>query len=73
VTEWRKRLDDRREVLRRELELGEGRLRDLERESLTLQRTVLQISGAIQVLDELLQQEEPEPSPTPPGQTVTVG
>jgi hypothetical protein len=67
VTEWRKRLDDRREVLRRELELGEGRLHDLERESLTLRRTVLQISGAVQVLDELLRQAEPEPVLTAPG------
>lgn len=46
-------LTDRLETLRREREIGEERLRVLERESLALQQTLLRISGAIQVIEEL--------------------
>jgi hypothetical protein len=50
----RERAGDRLTVLRHELALGESRLHDLEREQAQLQQTVLRISGAILVLDELL-------------------
>lgn len=45
---------DRLTVLRHELQLGESRLLELQREQAQLQQTVLRISGAIQVLEELL-------------------
>ncbi|MGK5110676.1 hypothetical protein [Geodermatophilus sp. CPCC 205506] len=45
---------DRLTVLRHELQLGETRLRELEREQTQLQQTLLRISGAVQVLQELL-------------------
>ena len=48
------RAADRLAVLRHELQLGESRLHDLEREEAVLRQTVLRISGAIQVLEELL-------------------
>jgi hypothetical protein len=48
------RARDRLTVLRHELQLGETRLRELDREQAQVQQTVLRISGAIQVLDELL-------------------
>lgn len=49
------RAQDRLTVLRHELQLGESRLRELEREQSDLQQTLLRISGAVQVLRELLE------------------
>ena len=46
----RTRLDD----LRRELQLGQSELAAKERELMQLKETVLRISGAVQVLEELL-------------------
>lgn len=70
MDEFRQQIQDRLEVLQRELEIGEDRLRVLERESLTVQQTTLRISGAIQVLTELLQAAGPElttdPAPDAP-------
>jgi hypothetical protein len=60
--ELRRQIRDRREVLRRELELGEDRLRTLERETLAVQQTTLRISGAIQVLTELLDVAAADPA-----------
>jgi hypothetical protein len=59
MPELRTRLTDRLEVLRRETELGEERLRALEDEATTLRRTLLRIDGATQVLREVLAQEGP--------------
>jgi hypothetical protein len=47
-------LSDRLTVLRHELQLGEARLRELDRDEAQLQQTVLRISGAVQVLEELV-------------------
>ncbi len=52
------RVGDRLTVLRHELHLGESRLREIEREQALLQQTVLRISGAIQVLEELQQEHD---------------
>ncbi len=68
----RRQIRDRREVLRRELELGEDRLRALERETVAVQQTTLRISGAIQVLTELLGDDDADavdPPPTGPAAT----
>ena len=62
IEEFRQQIRDRREVLRRELDLGEDRLRALERETLAVQQTTLRISGAIQVLTELLADADAEPT-----------
>lgn len=62
IEEFRRQIRDRREVLRRELELGEDRLRALERETGAVQQTTLRISGAIQVLTELLDDAPPDPA-----------
>ncbi|MGH3901413.1 MAG: hypothetical protein ACRDTA_24800 [Pseudonocardiaceae bacterium] len=65
MSELRQQLQDRLEVLRREREIGQDRLRELERESLAVQQTVLRISGAIQVLEEVLGPEQ-TPAAQPP-------
>ncbi len=68
----RRQIRDRREVLRRELELGEDRLRALQRETVAVQQTTLRISGAIQVLTELLGDDDADPvDPPPPGPAAT--
>jgi hypothetical protein len=48
-------------VLRHELQLGETRLREVEREQAQLQQTLLRISGAVQVLQELVDDPDPDP------------
>jgi prefoldin subunit 5 len=47
----------RLEQLRRELQLGESELAAKERELMQLKETMLRISGAVQVLEELLSAE----------------
>lgn len=54
VDALRQQAADRLTVLRHELALGEARVLELQREQTQLQQTVLRISGAVQVLDELL-------------------
>jgi hypothetical protein len=49
--------------LRRDYQLGQGKLQELNRQATTLQETLLRISGAIQVLEELLAPEQDPPSP----------
>ena len=44
----------RLELLRREFETGEARLAELERQRTQLTETMLRISGAMQVLEEML-------------------
>jgi len=50
----RQQAADRLTVLRHEFALGEARLTELQREQAQLQQTLLRISGAVQVLDELI-------------------
>ena len=45
--------------LKKEFEAGQGRLRELETEQSYIRETMLRISGAIQVLDELLGEAKP--------------
>jgi hypothetical protein len=59
IDELRQQLHDRIQILKREQELGEQRLQSAERESLNLQQTMLRISGAIQVLNEILHTSQP--------------
>jgi hypothetical protein len=54
------RLDE----LKRQYQMGEGQLRELGRQEAALRETLLRISGAIQVLEELL---VPSPAGTSPG------
>jgi hypothetical protein len=50
---------NRLEELKRELEKGRQRLEALDRERQELRDTMLRISGAIQVIEELLSQQSP--------------
>jgi len=52
-----KQLQLRLENLKKEFEIGQTRLRELETQQANLQQTLLRISGAIQVLEELLSAE----------------
>jgi hypothetical protein len=59
------RLSARLTELRREYALGEGRLRELVQQESALRETLLRISGAIQVLEELTD-DEPDSRPHEP-------
>jgi hypothetical protein len=50
----REQLQARLKLLRKEFETGHARLRDLELQQAVLRETLFRISGAIQVLEELL-------------------
>lgn len=50
----REQMEARLTELNRDYQLGQGRLADLEREEKSLRETLLRISGAIRVLEELL-------------------
>ncbi len=50
----REHMQVRLDELKREFELGQVKLRDLEAQESQVRQTVLRISGAIQVLEELL-------------------
>jgi predicted nuclease with TOPRIM domain len=58
-------IQSRIEVLKREFETGQTKLRELEMQQSRLRETLLRISGAIQVLEEMLESatsgEEPAP------------
>lgn len=47
-------LQSRLEELKKDFDTGQARLRDLELQQVQLRETLLRISGAIQVLEELL-------------------
>ena len=50
----------RLDALRKEMAVGEQRMQDLERQLAQLRDTMLRISGAIQVLEELQAQDTPD-------------
>jgi prefoldin subunit 5 len=50
----REQLQARLDELKRQYQLGEGQLRELSRQEAALRETLLRITGAIQVLEELL-------------------
>ena len=56
-------MNDRLEELKRELEKGKQRLDSLDRERQDVRDKMLRISGAIQVLEELLLQAVPDSEP----------
>ncbi len=56
----REKLEKRLTTLRNEFNAGQTRLQELETELNNLQQTLLRISGAIQVLEEELQNEVKE-------------
>jgi hypothetical protein len=66
----REQVEARLAELQRELELGERQLRDLELQQIQLRETVLRISGAVQVLRELLAAGESPVSNGIEGQSV---
>lgn len=53
--------------MRKELELGQQRMHDLEQQLTQLRDTMLRISGAIQVLEELQAQATPDDAPPDAG------
>ena len=53
----KEQLQRRLEELKKEYETGQARLRELEAEATYVRETLLRISGAIQVLQETLDQE----------------
>jgi len=55
VDDLRQRLKERLDELRGELEVGENRMYALDRESDSLQQTMLRIHGAITVLEEVVE------------------
>jgi len=49
--------------LKKEFDAGQARLRELETEQAYVRETMLRISGAIQVLEELTNESKPAPAP----------
>jgi predicted nuclease with TOPRIM domain len=52
-------MQERLAALKKDFETGQSRLKELETEQTYLRETLLRISGAIQVLQEILNQEQP--------------
>lgn len=59
----KERLENRLTQLKSELEAGEKLMAELNSKQATLQQTMLRISGAIQVLQEMLEQEKGAQAP----------
>lgn len=55
----RAQLQTRLDELKKEFETGQARLQELERQQSFMRETLLRISGAIQVLEELLAEKKP--------------
>ena len=59
----REHIESRIADLRQDYQLGQGKLQEFNRQATALQETLLRISGAIQVLEELLDQGQERDSP----------
>jgi len=53
------KLQHRLEELKKEFEIGQTRLQELQQQQTNLRETLLRISGAIQVLEEVIASSEP--------------
>ena len=60
----KEQLQQRLQSLKAEYEAGQKMLAELEAKQANLQGTLLRISGAIQVLEEMLNTDEPTDEPT---------
>ena len=56
----REQMQARLETLRKDFETGQAKLRELEAQQGLLRDTLLRISGAIQILEEMLAEEKQE-------------
>jgi predicted nuclease with TOPRIM domain len=56
----KEQLEERLKELKAEYETGQARLRELETETNYVRETMLRISGAIQVMQELLEKDQPQ-------------
>jgi prefoldin subunit 5 len=56
------KIQQRIETLRKELEVGQQQMQVLEQKIAQLRDTMLRISGAIQVLEEIQSQSTPDPT-----------
>jgi prefoldin subunit 5 len=61
----REQMESRLTELRRDFQLGQGQLQELSRQEAALRETLLRISGAIQLLEELLGHSQPSPDGEP--------
>jgi predicted nuclease with TOPRIM domain len=64
----KEQLEKRLEELKAEYETGQARLRQLEAETAYVRETMLRISGAIQVVQEILGKDQSQPEPGKPPQ-----
>ena len=55
----REQLQNRLDELKREFETGQAQLRELEAQEVRLRETLLRISGAIQILEEMTAEDGP--------------
>jgi hypothetical protein len=55
----KKQLEERLKALKTEFEAGQKMLAEFETKQVNLQQTMLRISGAIQVMEEILAEEQP--------------
>jgi prefoldin subunit 5 len=57
----------RLEELKKEFDTGQSQLQELDRQQTRLRETLLRISGAIQILEEMLASENSQPQDHPAG------
>jgi predicted nuclease with TOPRIM domain len=73
----RDKLTSRMQQLKTEFQTGQDKLLDLDLQQSRLRETLLRISGAIQVLEEMLQAAKPDeqlaPQGSPPSERSSVG